>query len=140
MALLPDYIKAVRTYLPAGAEADDIARELAELLRSKIEDDEEELGRPLTELEQEKLLAEYGSPLAVARRYGRVTHGLAFGRELIGPELFPFYLRALAIPFVLDLLFAPFLLFSQRAVFTQPLQIIVPLLLQLILVTMIFIG
>ena len=140
MALLPDYIKAVRTYLPTGAESDDIARELSELLRSKIEDDEEELGRPLTELEQERLLAEYGSPLAVARRYGRVTHGLSFGRELIGPELFPIYLRALAIPFVLDLLFAPFLLFSQRAVFTHPLQIIVPLLFQVILVTVVFMG
>lgn len=140
MALLPDYIKAVRTYLPRGAEADDVARELSELLRSKIEDDEEELGRPLTELEQERLLAEYGSPLQVASRYGRVTHGLSFGRELIGPELFPIYLRALAIPLLLDLLFAPFLLFSQRAVFTHPLQIIIPLLFQLILVTIIFIG
>lgn len=140
MALLPEYIKAVRTYLPKGAEADDVATELAELLRSKIEDREEEIGRPLTELELEALLAEFGSPLAVASRYGRVTHGLSFGRELIGPELFPIYLRALAVPFVLDLIFAPFLLFSQRAVFTNPLQIIVPLLFQVVLVTVIFMG
>jgi hypothetical protein len=140
MALLPEYIKAVRTYLPTGAETDDVASELAELLREKIEDREEELGRPLTELEQEALLAEFGSPLLVASRYGKINHGLSFGRELIGPELFPIYLRALAVLFVLDLLFAPFLLFSQRAVFTHPLQIIIPLLFPVVLVTVIFMG
>ncbi len=140
MALLPEYIKAVRVYLPAGAEADDIATELAELLRSKIEDREEECGRPLTELEQEALLAEFGSPLAVASRYGSVNHGLAFGRQIIGPELFPIYLRALALPFVLDLIFTPFLLLSRRAVFTHPLQIIIPMMFQVVLVTVIFMG
>ena len=66
--LLREYIKAVRTYLPAGAERDDIAAELAELLRSKFEDQEERLGRSLTELEQEQLLTEHGSPLHVASR------------------------------------------------------------------------
>jgi hypothetical protein len=140
MALLSEYIKAVRTYLPMGAEADDVAAELAELLRSKIEDREKHLGRALTELEQEALLAECGSPLAVASRYGRVNQGLAIGRQLIGPELFPIYVRALAVPLVLDLIFAPFLLFSPRPVFTHPLQIIVPMLFQLVLVTAIFIG
>ncbi len=125
MALLPEYVKAVRTYLSKGAESDDVAKELTELLQSKIEDREEELGRPLTEPEQEALLAEFGSPLVIASRYGKVNHGLSFGRQLIGPELFPIYVRALAFPFVLDLLFAPFLLFSRHPVFTNPLQIII---------------
>jgi hypothetical protein len=140
MALLREYIKAVRTYLPKGAEADDVATELAELLQSEIEKSEEDLGRPLTELEQQALLAEFGSPLAVARRYGRVNHGLAFGRQLIGPELFPIYVRALAIPLALDLIFVPFLLFSGRPVLTSPLQIILILLIQVIFLTLIFIG
>ncbi len=140
MALLAEYIKAVRTYLPKGREADDIANELAELLQSKIDDREEELGRPLSDSEQEALLAEFGNPLVVAGRYGRVTQGLAFGRQLIGPELFPIYLRALAIPFLLDLIFAPFLMFSQRPVFTNPLQVLIPLFLQVVLITIIFMG
>jgi hypothetical protein len=140
MALLAEYIKAVRTYLPKGAEGNDIANELTELLQSKFDEREEVLGRPLTETEQEVLLAEFGNPLVVAARYGRVTQGLAFGRQLIGPELFPIYLRALAIPFAIDLIFAPFLMFSQRPVFTNPLQILIPLFLQVVLMTVIFMG
>jgi hypothetical protein len=140
MALLAEYIKAVRTYLPKGAEADDVATELAELLHVEMEKSEQDLGRPLTEVEQQALLAEFGSPLEVANRYGKVNHGLSFGRQLIGPELFPIYLRALAVPFALDLIFAPFLLFSERAVFTHPLQIIIMLLIQVVIVTVIFMG
>jgi hypothetical protein len=140
MALLNQYVKAVRTYLPKGAEADDIATELTEHLRSKIEDREDALGRPLTELEQDSLLAKHGAPLTVASRYGRVNHGLAFGRQLIGPELFPLYVRSLVLVFGIALIIMPFLVFSERAVLAHPLQIVVPMLFLLILLTSIFVG
>jgi hypothetical protein len=51
MELIDSYLKAVGSYLPA-AQRDDITKELAENIRSEIEDKETELGRPLTEAEQ----------------------------------------------------------------------------------------
>src|SRR5215469_5516421 len=48
MDLLQSYLKAVRRYLPR-AHRDDIVAELSEDLRSQIEEQESELGRPLRE-------------------------------------------------------------------------------------------
>ena len=94
MDMLERYVSAVRSFLPKGQQ-DDIAKELSENLQSQMDDQEAELGRPLTEAEQEAIFRQLGHPMVVAGRYQPNQVGLAFGRKLISPALFPFYLRVL---------------------------------------------
>ncbi len=94
MELIDRYLKTVGSYLPA-AQRDDITRELSENIRSEIEDKEAELGRPLTEAEQEAILKKKGHPLLVAGSYRQDQGSLAFGRQWIGPVIFPFYIKVL---------------------------------------------
>ncbi len=91
MKLLKNYLKAVKWYLPRG-QRDDIINELQENLLSRMEDTEARLGRPLTELEQASILREHGEPVVVAGRYGANLKYVAFGRQLIGPMLYPIYI------------------------------------------------
>lgn len=95
MELVDRYLKSVGSYLPKE-QKDDILRELSENIRSEIEDQEKELGRPLTEAEQETLVKRHGNPLLVAGRYRQEQRSVAFGRQWIGPELFPFYTKVLS--------------------------------------------
>lgn len=94
MELIDRYVKTVGIYLPP-AQKDDITKELSENLRSEMEDKEAELGRPLTSDEQEAVLKQHGHPLVVAGRYRQDQRSLAFGRQWIGPVLFPFYVKVL---------------------------------------------
>ena len=87
--LIDRYLQNVRISLPT-ARRDDIVRELAEDIRAQIADREEELGRPLTEDEQETVLKHFGHPLVLATRYGPQRH-------VIGPALFPVYWMTLKI-------------------------------------------
>ena len=96
MELVDRYLKTVGSYLPA-AQKDDIIKELSENLRSEIEDKEAEFGRPLSEAEQEAVIKPHGHPLLVAGRYRQNHRSLAFGRQWIGPVLFPFYIKVLSI-------------------------------------------
>lgn len=137
MSLLDHYLRAVRLYLPKRAPQDDILLELSEHLRARLEDREAELGRPLTELEQETLLAGHGSPATVAERYGATNHGLAFGRQIIGPEVFPLYVRILLLHVVLTVgVQSALAVFAARPVTAAGL--LVPLGLQFVVVTVIF--
>ena len=95
MQLVDNYVKTVGSYLPR-AQKDDIVKELAENLRSEIEDREGELGRSLTEAEQEAVLKRHGHPLLVAGHYRQDRRSVAFGRQWIGPVLFPFYAKVLS--------------------------------------------
>jgi hypothetical protein len=97
-------------YLPKP-EQDDIVNELNDNLLSMLEDKAAELGRPLTEPEQEELLIAHGRPMAVAGRYGAAPQGVAFGVQLISPELFPLYIRIILFIFALDLLVIPIVAF-----------------------------
>jgi hypothetical protein len=97
MTLLDRYLQAVRMFLPRDVPHADILAELGEQLQSMADEREARLGRPLTEIEQEQLLNEYGTPMIVAGRYGGGTRQLSFGNVLIGPELFPLYLRILLV-------------------------------------------
>jgi hypothetical protein len=92
--LLDRYLKSVRTHLPEG-QKDDIIRELEEHLRSQIEEQEKQLGRPLTDAESEAILKAHGHPLIVAGRYRQDGGTFAFGKQWIGPALFPFYWKVL---------------------------------------------
>jgi len=94
MELLDRYLKSIRTYLPEG-QKDDIIRELEENLRSQMEEKEAELGRPLTGVETEAILKAHGHPMIVAGRYRQEEGSFAFGKQWIGPTLFPFYLKVL---------------------------------------------
>jgi hypothetical protein len=87
--LIDRYLHNVRLSL-SGPRRDDIVRELAEDIRAQVADREAELGRTLTEPEQEALLKQFGHPLALATRYGPQRH-------VIGPALFPVYWMVLKI-------------------------------------------
>jgi hypothetical protein len=87
--LIDRYLHNVRLALPA-ARRDDIVRELAEDIRTQVADREEELGRSLTDAEQDTVLKQFGHPLALATRYGPQRH-------VIGPALFPVYWMTLKI-------------------------------------------
>src|SRR5215831_21383931 len=95
METVDRYLKAVAKALPE-AQREDIIRELSEDIRSEMEDKQSELGRPLTEAEQQALLKQRGNPLLLAARYHQDNRRVAFGRELIGPVLYPFYIRVLS--------------------------------------------
>ena len=95
MEAVDRYLKAVAKGLPE-AQREDILRELSEDIRSEMEDKESELGRPLTEAEQQAVLRQRGNPLLLAARYRQDHRTLAFGRQLIGPILFPFYVKVLS--------------------------------------------
>src|SRR5215831_4143292 len=95
MELVDRYLKTVAKALPE-AQREDIIRELSEDIRSEMEDKAHELGRPLTEAEQQALLRQHGNPLLLAARYRQDHRTLAFGRQLIGPVFFPFYVKVLS--------------------------------------------
>jgi len=92
--ILEKYLNSVRSCLPE-AQRDDIVQELSENLHAQIEDKENELGRSLRDEEIEEILKQHGHPMVVASRYRQDKRSVAFGPELIGPVVFPFYLRVL---------------------------------------------
>lgn len=90
MTLTERYLKAVAAQLPQ-ATRDDIIAELADAIADRMEAREEELGRPLTEDEQEAVLREMGHPLSVAARYGSGP------QHVVGPELYPWWMFGLKV-------------------------------------------
>ncbi len=67
MDLLDRYLQAIRWWLPAGSQL-DLVTELADDLRSQVEDKELELGRKLQEGEVIAILKRCGHPMTVAGR------------------------------------------------------------------------
>lgn len=103
MELVDKYLQSVRSYLPR-AQQDDIIKELSDNILSQMEDKEAELGRALTVAEQEAIIKQHGEPITVVGGLQLDTRSVAFGRQLIGPVLYPFYLRVLSIALGLSLL------------------------------------
>ena len=83
MELLDRYLQAVKKHLPWKRQ-DDILAELRANLESQLEDQESEIGRPLTTAEVETWLKQIGPPIAVAARYQPQQY-------VIGPAVFPTY-------------------------------------------------
>jgi hypothetical protein len=83
MDLIERYLNAVGFWLPKDQKK-DILSELAEDIRSQIEERETELGRALAEEDLSALLKKRGSPFTVAGRFLPQRH-------LIGPQLYPIY-------------------------------------------------
>ena len=104
MDLIDRYLNAVAAQLPQDERADIVA-ELRDLILSRFEAREEELGRPLTEDEQEAILHEIGHPLVVAARYRKGPD------SLVGPELFPYWLFAVKAGLLLMLVVQAVVLF-----------------------------
>jgi hypothetical protein len=89
MELLDRYLRAVKFWLPRE-QKQDILAELSDDLRSQIEEQESERGRPLENTEIEAILKKSGPPMLVAGRY-------LPERYLIGPAVFPIYWFALRL-------------------------------------------
>lgn len=90
MTLTERYLKAVAAQLPK-AQRDDIIAELADAIADRMEAREAQLGRALTDDEQEAVLREVGHPLAVAARYGSGP------QHVVGPELYPWWMFGLKV-------------------------------------------
>jgi len=124
MTMLDLYLNAVGMSLPKGADRADILAELREHLDSKMAERAAELGRPLTESEQEAVLAAFGDPFTVATRYGKAGRGFAFGPfQLISPGAFPVYVGILLFVLALNVVIGtveilltgvPFVLVARR--------------------------
>jgi hypothetical protein len=90
--VLERYLQAVRHWLPSGPQ-DDILAELAEDIRSQVEEREAAAGRPLSEAELTVLVQGRGHPMWVAEAYLPQRH-------LIGPPLLPVYSRVVKVSLV----------------------------------------
>lgn len=142
MPPLDRYLKDVRTFLPGG-QADDIVNELSENLRARFDDREAELGRDLSEAEQEAILNEHGKPILVAARYRPEQQGLSFGRQLIGPALFPAYTQVLTINVAITavvVIVAAIAVASGQPVFASASSVALAILIQFGVVTLIFVA
>jgi hypothetical protein len=82
--LVDRYLEAVRFWLPKTQRQEEVLAELADDLRSQIEERESELGRRLDNHEVSAMLQRCGPPMVVAARLG--PH-----KYLIGPTLYPIY-------------------------------------------------
>ena len=141
MQIVDGYLQSVKNCLPK-AQADDIIKELAENISSQIEDKEGELGRPLSDSEVEAILKHHGHPMIVASRYRQEQRNVSFGRQIIGPALFPFYVRVLKFNLglsgvILIVIFAA-LFASGQPVGTFPQVFAYQILIQFAIVTLIF--
>ena len=94
MQLIDRYIQAVKFWLPQ-AQQDDIGAELHANLLAQAEEQEAESGRPLSEEDAVTLLKRNGPPPLVAARYRMDQGTVSFGRQLIGPLIYPYYRVAL---------------------------------------------
>src|SRR5882762_6319043 len=143
MQPLDRYLSNLAKLLPAD-QREDILRELSEDIHSEYEDKESELGRPLTESEQLEILERRGNPLQVAAGFTENKGTLAFGPQLIGPVLFPFYFRVLTFNLGLTFLIVG-AIFAAISLSGQPIHfgdlfssVILQLFIQLAAVTLIF--
>jgi len=136
MTLLAQYLKTVGMYLP-GKERADIIRELGENLQAEMDEREAELGRPLTEPEQQEFLLGHGNPMIVAGRYGGEHRAVSFGRQLIGPELFPLYIRVLLGNWIISAIVHAGIAFSSADA-NEPRPFFLAVTAQLVIITAIF--
>jgi hypothetical protein len=81
MDLVERYVSTVRPLLPLTGR-DDICAEITDMIRSRLEERQAELGRKPTKAEEEAVIQSFGHPVEMAARYGPQ-------KSLIGPTLFP---------------------------------------------------
>jgi hypothetical protein len=143
MQLLDNYLKAVAKGLPAD-QREDIVRELSEDIRTEMDEKAAELRRPLSEAEQQEILKRHGNPFLLAARYRHDNRSLVIGRELIGPALFPFYVKVLSFNLgltfvIIGSIFTALIIGGQKVSFGDIVSnALMQLLIQLSVVTLIF--
>jgi hypothetical protein len=138
-SLIDRYLRSVKEQLPR-AKRDDIIAELSENLRAQMDDEAEARGRPLLDAEQAAILKRVGNPIVVAARYRGDSRSVSFGRQLIGPELFPTYAKVLTINIAITLVVvAVVLLIGGGVAFSAMYGGLVPIIVQFVIVTGIFI-
>src|SRR5215471_17134443 len=143
MEAVQRYQKTVASALPEE-QRDDIIRELSEDIHSEIAEKENELGRTLTDTEQQAVLKTRGNPLLLAARYRQDGRSLVIGRQVIGPVLFPFYVKVLTFNLgltsvVIGIIFLALDLSGHRVSFNDILSTcMLQLFIQLSAVTLIF--
>lgn len=89
MKMIENYLNSLESYLPDELKQ-DVRDELKASLMGQVEDSQEALGRDLNLEETEALLRKLGHPMQVASAY-------LPKQQLIGPEFFPAYRKALEI-------------------------------------------
>lgn len=138
MTLIDRYLRAVRDHLPREQQ-DDIITELSDNLHSRFEDEASARGRPLAEADQVAILKALGHPMAVAARYRGDERSVTFGGRLIGPELFPTYMKVLAVNVLITSLIALIATVAAFALWPGITGFLAPLAIQFVVVTAIFI-
>src|SRR5512143_3502881 len=89
MSLIDLYVAEVGKRLPLRSRK-DIQAELRSTLQDMLDDRSRKAGRAADEAMESDLLREYGSPEKVAATYHQTQY-------LIGPRLYPFFVRVLQI-------------------------------------------
>ncbi len=89
MKMIQNYLDNLESYLPDELKQ-DVRDELEASIMSQVEDSQEALGRELNLEETEALLRKLGHPMRVASAY-------LPKQQLIGPNFFPAYKKALKI-------------------------------------------
>ena len=93
MKLIELYLEAIRKQLPPR-NREDILKEIQSTLMDTIEDRNPNPGQGANEETIKAVLKEFGAPRQVARQYGAKNY-------LVGPRLFPVYLRVLRIVLII---------------------------------------
>jgi hypothetical protein len=87
MELVNRYVQAVQSYLPA-AQQQELGREISAHLFDALDNQAQLQGRPLSSIEIEQLLQQWGHPRLVAMQY-------APPKPLVSSELMPLYWQSL---------------------------------------------
>ncbi len=115
MDMLEDYLRAVSRLLPR-AKREDIIAELRDEILTRIESRESELGRTLMPDETEQLLRDFGHPIVVAARYRDEP------QYSVGPALYPFWIFAVRLAIILELLISAIVFFGRIVGGANPAQ------------------
>ncbi len=120
MKMIQNYLDSLESYLPDEMKQ-DVRDELEASIMDQVEDSQEALGRELNTEETEALLLKLGHPMRVASSY-------LPKQQLVGPEFFPAYKKALeialTITFVVIVLISVFGLLSGQSIFDSFINII----------------
>ena len=105
MTLLDLYLGSVGMYLPKGSDKPDILAELRGHLEGNMDARAAELGRALTDSEQQAVLSAFGDPFTVATRYGKAGSSLTLGPfQVISPAAFPVYIGVLLLVLAINVI------------------------------------
>ena len=142
MALLDIYLAAVGMGLPKDPDKADILAELRGHLETKMDERRAELGRDLSDAEQESVLADFGSPSLVATRYGRLRRGFALGPfQLMGPEAFRVLIGVVLFVLALNVIIASVEILLTGAPFLSLVRpLVVNMLALFVVFTLVFAG